>query len=143
MIKPDGVQRGLIAEIISRFERRGYKLVGIKMMQPSQELAEKHYEDLSSKPFYGKLTKFLASGPIVAMIWEGDDVVKGGRTLLGTTDPKDSLPGSIRGDFSLVVGKNVIHGSDSVESAQREIKMWFSEKEITPWASVNDTWLYE
>ena len=142
MIKPDGVQRGLIAEIISSFERKGYKLIAIKMLMPSQQIAEQHYSDLSMKPFYKGLTKFLASGPVVAMVWEGDGVVKGCRKLLGATDPKMSDPGSIRGDFSIQVGKNIIHGSDSVESAENEIGLWFKKDEINQWTSIEESWIY-
>ncbi|KAG9233927.1 nucleoside diphosphate kinase [Amylocarpus encephaloides] len=142
-IKPDGVQRGLISPIIGRFENRGYKLVGIKMITPGKEHLEKHYADLSSKPFFPGLIKYMESGPICAMIWEGRDAVKTGRTLLGATNPLASAPGSIRGDFAIDVGRNVCHGSDSVENAKKEIALWFKEGEITSWKSAQHDWIYE
>lgn len=111
-VKPDGVQRGLVGEIIKRFEQKGYKLVGLKALQPTLEQAQEHYSDLASKPFYAGLCQYFASGPIVAMAWEGLNVIKGGRMLLGETNPAASLPGTIRGDFSIDVGRNVCHGSD-------------------------------
>ncbi len=117
MVKPDGVQRGLISEVINRFERKGFKLVALKMATPGKEHFEKHYSDLSSKPFFGGLVSYAASGPVVAMVWEGNNVVATGRKLLGATRPDDSAPGTIRGDLCIDVGRNVIHGSDAVESA--------------------------
>ncbi len=119
MIKPDGVQRGLVGTIIQRFEQRGYKLVAIKFQQASVELLQQHYADLSARPFFNGLVKYMASGPVVPMIWEGKDAVKQGRVLLGQTNPLNSAPGSIRGDFSIDTGRNLIHGSDSVESANK------------------------
>ncbi|KAJ1500207.1 nucleoside diphosphate kinase [Coelomomyces lativittatus] len=142
-IKPDGVARGLIGEVISRFERRGYTLVAMKLVQVSIEHAQKHYEDLKEKPFYKGLCEYVTSGPVVAMVWQGNNVVKGGRALVGATNPNDAAPGTIRGDFCLVVGRNVIHGSDSVENANKEIALWFNEKEICPWTSANEKWVYE
>ena len=124
-VKPDGVQRGLIGDIIARFEKRGYKLVGLKMVWPTEEMAASHYADLSSKPFFEGLVKFFSSGPIVCMCWEGKDVIKQGRQMLGETQPLNSKPGSIRGDFSIDLGRNICHGSDSPESAEHELKMWF------------------
>ena len=123
MIKPDGVQRGLVSRILGRFEDRGFKLVALKMLSPSEELLREHYQDLQSKPFFPGLLKYMLSGPVVATVWEGKDVVKTGRTILGATNPLASAPGTIRGDFALDVGRNVCHGSDSVESAQREISL--------------------
>ena len=119
MIKPDGVARGLVADIIKRFEQRGYKLVAMKFMQASEELLNEHYADLSGKGFFPSLIKQIGSGPVVPMVWEGKDVVKQGRAMLGETDPLKSKPGSIRGDFSVDMGRNIIHGSDSVESANK------------------------
>lgn len=130
MIKPDGVNRGLIADIIKRFEQRGYKLVAMKMMQADEALLNEHYGDLKTKPFFPGLIKHISSGPVVAMVWEGKNVVKQGRQMLGETDPQKSKPGSIRGDFSIDMGRNIIHGSDSVESANAEIALWFTEKEL-------------
>jgi len=130
MIKPDGVNRGLIADIMKRFEQRGYKLVALKMMRADAELLNEHYGDLKSKAFFPGLIKHIASGPVVAMVWEGKDVVKQGRQMLGETDPLKSKPGSIRGDFSIDMGRNIIHGSDSVDSANAEIDLWFKENEL-------------
>merc|ERR1712121_80650 len=143
MIKPDGVARGLVADIIKRFEQRGYKLVAMKFMQASEELLNDHYADLSSKPFFPSLIKHIGSGPVVPMVWEGKDVVKQGRAMLGETDPLKSKPGSIRGDFSVDMGRNIIHGSDSVESAQKEIGLWFKEDELVSWTSPLHSATYE
>merc|ERR1712183_1112178 len=134
MIKPDGVARNLVGKIVERFEQRGYKLVAMKFMQASEEHLQKHYADLSSKPFFPSLVKHIASGPVVPMVWEGKDVVRQGRVMLGETDPLKSKPGSIRGDFSIDMGRNIIHGSDSVESALKEIGLWFSAEELVEWA---------
>ncbi|RKF64955.1 Nucleoside diphosphate kinase [Erysiphe neolycopersici] len=142
-IKPDGVQRGLIGPIISRFEGRGYKLAAIKLVTASKEHLEKHYEDLSTKPFFPGLIQYMGSGPICAMIWEGRDAVKTGRALLGATNPLASLPGTIRGDYAIDVGRNVCHGSDSVENAKKEIALWFNESEIQSWKSSQQDWIYE
>eukprot|EP00796_Vickermania_ingenoplastis_P002107 gene2107-1284_t len=142
-VKPDGVQRGLVGEIIARFERKGFKLVALKMLQPTTEMAQGHYKDLSSKPFFGDLVKYFSSGPIVGMVWEGKNAVKGGRVLLGATNPADSLPGTIRGDFAVDVGRNVCHGSDSVESANREIAFWFKPEELTNYTSHSYNQIYE
>ncbi|CAD0028495.1 unnamed protein product [Aureobasidium pullulans] len=161
-IKPDGVQRGLVGPIISRFENKGFKLSAIKMTQPGQEHLEKHYSDLSDKPFFRglislyvnhfpasseaaayNLTTDMNSGPICAMVWEGRDAVKTGRTLLGATNPAASAPGTIRGDFAIDVGRNVCHGSDTVENAQKEIALWFKKDEVTSWKSAQNDWIYE
>merc|ERR1711983_669146 len=125
MIKPDGVQRGLVGEIIKRFEQKGFKLVAIRMMRPGKEHLEEHYADLAKRPFFPGLVKYMDSGPVVAMCWEGDGAVKTGRVMLGETNPKDSKPGTIRGDYCIQVGRNICHGSDAVESANHEIKLWF------------------
>mmetsp|Transcript_36709 Transcript_36709/g.104434 ORF Transcript_36709/g.104434 Transcript_36709/m.104434 type:complete len:231 (+) Transcript_36709:62-754(+) len=141
-VKPDGVQRGLVGDIIARFEKRGYKLVGLKMVWPTQEMAEAHYADLSKKPFFGGLTKFFSSGPIVCMCWEGKDIIKQGRQMLGETQPLASKPGSIRGDYSIDLGRNICHGSDSPEAAEHELKMWFPEG-VNDWGKTIDTSVYE
>lgn len=141
-VKPDGVQRALVGEVIRRFEARGYKLVGIKLLHPTLEQAKAHYFDLRSKPFYGGLCEYFSSGPIVCMVWEGKNVIKGGRKLVGATNPDDSLPGSIRGDLCIEVGRNIIHGSDGPDSAQDEIKLWFKENEVTGWTQTNQQWIY-
>ncbi|KAI9037036.1 nucleoside-diphosphate kinase [Aspergillus affinis] len=142
-IKPDGVQRGLVGPILSRFENRGFKLVALKLTSPSKEHLEKHYADLSSKPFFPGLVSYMLSGPIVAMVWEGKDVVKTGRTILGATNPLASAPGTIRGDFAIDVGRNVCHGSDSVESAQKEIALWFKKEELQSYKQSQFDWIYE
>lgn len=141
-IKPDGVQRGLIGDIIQRFEKRGYKLVGLKMVWPTLELAEKHYSDLSKKPFYPGLCKFFSSGPIVCMCWEGKDIIRQGRQMLGETQPLASKPGSIRGDYSIDLGRNICHGSDAPDAAQAELEMWFPEG-VNDWAKTVDYHVYE
>jgi len=141
-VKPDGVQRGIIGDIISRFEKRGYKLVGLKMVWPTLEMAEAHYADLSKKGFYGGLCKFFSSGPIVCMCWEGKDIIKQGRQMLGETQPLASMPGSIRGDYSIDLGRNICHGSDSPDAAAHELKMWFPEG-VNDWAKTVDSSVYE
>lgn len=141
-IKPDGVQRGLIAEIISRFERKGYKLVAIKLVVPSKEFAQKHYHDLKERPFFNGLCDFLSSGPVLAMVWEGEGVIKYGRKLIGATDPQKSEPGTIRGDLAVVVGRNIIHGSDGPETAKDEIGLWFEANELVSYTSNAEKWIY-
>merc|ERR1712241_250783 len=136
-IKPDGVQRGLVGKIIKRFEQRGFKLVAMKLCMPGKEHLEKHYSDLSSKPFFAGLVTYMNSGPIFAMVWEGKDVVRMGRKMLGATNPLDSEPGTIRGDFCIEVGRNVCHGSDAVESAQKEIDLWFKKEELNEYTAHN------
>ncbi|KAI1415364.1 nucleoside diphosphate kinase [Hypoxylon sp. FL1857] len=142
-IKPDGVQRGLVGAIISRFESRGFKLVAIKLVTPGKAHLEKHYADLKDKPFFPGLIEYMNSGPICAMVWEGLDAVKTGRTLLGATNPLASAPGTIRGDFALQTGRNVCHGSDSVENAKKEIALWFTEGDVVSWESAQAKWIYE
>jgi len=141
-VKPDGVQRGIIGDIIARFEKRGYKLVGLKMVWPTKKMAEDHYADLSKKKFYSGLCNFFSSGPIVCMCWEGKDIIKQGRQMLGETQPLASKPGSIRGDFSIDLGRNICHGSDSPEAAAHELKMWFPEG-VNDWAKSVDSSVYE
>ena len=143
MAKPDGVQRGLIHEIIKRFEQKGFQMVGAKFMRPSREHLEAHYADLAERPFFPKLITYMCSGPVFAMAWQGRDVVKSGRVILGETKPSDSKPGSLRGDFCIDVGANIVHGSDSVESANHELGMWFQEGELHDWTSCAETWIYE
>jgi len=126
MVKPDGVQRRLVGEIIRRFEAKGFTLAGLKMLTPTRALAEAHYAVHQGKPFFDGVVGFISSGPVVAMIWEGDDVIALSRKLVGATKPADSVPGTIRGDFANSVEQNLIHGSDSVENAQAEIKLWFA-----------------
>lgn len=143
MIKPDGVQRGLVGEVISRFERKGFSLVGMKLMAVSRELAEQHYDVHRDKSFFPGLVDFITSSPVVAMVWEGDNVVASARTLIGATNPITADPGTIRGDYAVTIGRNLIHGSDAVETAQREIALWFKETELTSWEPAAKDWLYE
>jgi nucleoside-diphosphate kinase len=145
MVKPDGVQRGLIGEIISRFEQRGLKLVGAKFMQIDQDLAEDHYGEHEDKPFFDDLVGFITSDPVMAMVWEGQDATRQVRSMVGETDPAESPPGSIRGDLGLDLGRNVIHASDHEDpgSNEREIDLFFDEEELVDWENVDETWLYE
>ncbi|MDR5657477.1 nucleoside-diphosphate kinase [Halodesulfurarchaeum sp. HSR-GB] len=144
MVKPDGVQRGLIGEIIARFEDRGLKLVGAKLMRIDQALAEEHYAEHTDKPFFEDLTDFITSGPVLAMVWEGQDAIAQVRTMMGATDPAESAPGTIRGDFGLDMGRNVIHGSDTEPgSAEREIELFFDEDELEDYERIDEAWLYE
>lgn len=142
MIKPDGVQRGLVGNIINRFEQKGYYLKALKMMQPSKELLEKHYADLAQRPFFPALITYMLSGPVVCMVWEGAGVVATGRLLLGQTNPLNSAPGTIRGDFCIITGRNICHGSDSVENAKKEIELWFG-KDVLEWKHHSHDWIYE
>ncbi|QGA83007.1 MULTISPECIES: nucleoside-diphosphate kinase [Halomicrobium] len=145
MVKPDGVQRGLIGDIVSRFEDRGLKLVGAKFMQIDRELAEEHYGEHEGKPFFEGLVEFITSGPVFAMVWEGQDAVRQVRSMMGETDPAESAPGTIRGDLGLDLGRNVIHGSDHEDegSNEREIELFFDEDELVEWERIDETWLYE
>ncbi|KAF7965407.1 hypothetical protein HWV62_1567 [Athelia sp. TMB] len=142
MVKPDGVQRGLVGEIISRFEKRGYKLIALKLVHATVEHLEKHYADLKGKAFFPGLIKYMASGPVVAMVWQGLDAVKTGRVMLGATNPLQSPVGSIRGDYALAVGRNICHGSDAVESAEKEIALWFPEG-VVQYTNALETWIFE
>ena len=143
MIKPDGVQRHLTGEIIHRFERKGFTLVGLKMMQVSRELAETHYGVHKERPFFKGLVDFITSAPVIAMVWEGENVVTAARNIIGATNPTTADPGSIRGDFGVSIGRNLIHGSDAIETAQTEVSLWFNEDELTDWNPVRKPWLYE
>jgi nucleoside-diphosphate kinase len=125
MIKPDGVERGLVGEIIRRFENKGFRLAELKLVTPSRETAEAHYGVHRGKPFFESVVSFICSGPVVAMVWEGDDVVALCRKLMGATKPEDAAPGTIRGDFANTIEQNLIHGSDSPETAEQEIAIWF------------------
>lgn len=142
MIKPGGVQRELIGEIISRFEKKGIKIVGLKLMRMSREMAEKHYAEHIGKDFFDNLLVTITAGPIVAMVMEGQNVIEIVRKMAGATRPHEALPGTIRGDYVLDTGKNVIHTSDSPESAQREIKLFFDEKEILDYNLATEEWIY-
>ncbi|SDN37398.1 nucleoside-diphosphate kinase [Alkalicoccus daliensis] len=130
MVKPDGVSRGLTSEILSRFEKKGYSLVGAKLLQMSEDLAQTHYEEHKERPFFNTLVAFITSGPVFAMVLEGEGVIAEARKMIGATDPKEAVPGSIRGDLAIKKSENVIHGSDSPESAVREISLYFNEDEL-------------
>lgn len=142
-IKPDGVQRGLVGQIISRFEAKGFTLVGLKLVQVSRELAEQHYDVHRERPFFAGLVDFITSSPVVAMVWEGNGVVASARLLIGATNPLNAEPGTIRGDCAVDVGRNIIHGSDATETAQREISLWFTEEELVSWEPSLRKWLVE
>ncbi|MCS1350981.1 nucleoside-diphosphate kinase [Mechercharimyces sp. CAU 1602] len=142
MVKPDAVQRGLIGEIVARFEKKGFKLVGAKLMTIPEELAKEHYGEHKERPFFGELVNFITSAPVFAMVWEGDDVIATARQMMGKTNPKEAAPGTIRGDFGISVGMNIIHGSDSATSAEREISLFFDEKELNVFTKTMDEWIY-
>lgn len=142
-LKPDAVQRGLVGQIIQRFEAKGFKLVGLKLVQASRELAEAHYAVHKERPFFNNLVEFITSSPVVAMVWEGEGVVASARKLIGATNPLNAEPGTIRGDFGVSVGRNLIHGSDAIETAQTEIALWFKAEELATWDSTFASWLYE
>ncbi|MGE7941290.1 MULTISPECIES: nucleoside-diphosphate kinase [Lysinibacillus] len=127
MVKPDGVERQVVGDIVDRFERRGFVMKGAKLMVIPKELAEKHYAEHAERPFFGELVDFITSGPVFAMVWEGENVIKLARTMMGATKPEESNPGTIRGDYATTVSHNIIHGSDSLASAEREIGLFFGE----------------
>ncbi|MBC8079784.1 MAG: nucleoside-diphosphate kinase [Gorillibacterium sp.] len=141
MVKPDGVQRGLIGEIVHRFERKGFLLAGAKLMLISRETAETHYAEHVGKPFYERLITFITSGPIFAMVWEGERVIALSRAMMGKTDPFEALAGTIRGDYSVHTNYNLIHGSDSPESAEREIPMYFKPEEMLNYKKDISVWI--
>ncbi|KAK2460538.1 hypothetical protein APHAL10511_007008 [Amanita phalloides] len=142
MVKPDGVHRGLVGKIITRFEERGYKLIALKLVHATEAHLEQHYADLKSKSFFPGLIKYMAAGPVVAMVWQGLDAVKTGRVMLGATNPLASSAGTIRGDYALAVGRNICHGSDSVENAEKEIKLWFPEG-VVQYTNALESWIFE
>jgi len=143
MIKPDGVQRGQIGQIMQRFEKKGFKLAGMKLCSPGRAHLEAHYADLKKKPFFPGLIDYMCSGPVCAMVWEGDNAVATGRKMLGATKPADSNPGTMRGDLCIHVGRNIIHGSDSVDSANNEISLWFKPSELISFKHHSNDWVYE
>jgi nucleoside-diphosphate kinase len=143
LVKPDGVQRGLIGEVVSRLERRGLRIVAAKFMPVSKELAEKHYAIHKGKNFYNKLIKYITSAPVLAMVWEGPNAVAAVRQTMGDTRPIDAPPGSLRHDFALEVGRNLTHASDSVENGQKEIALWFKPAELVSWTRDIDGWVFE
>ncbi|MFC5699891.1 nucleoside-diphosphate kinase [Cohnella faecalis] len=141
MIKPDGVQRGLIGEIIGRFERKGLKLVGAKLIQMPLELAERHYAEHKGKDFYARLLEFITAGPVMAMVWEGDQAVSHARALIGKTNSLEAAPGTIRSDYAIHTNFNLIHGSDSHESALREIGIFFRDDELVSYEKAVQVWI--
>ena len=142
-IKPDGVQRGYVSEIIGRFEKKGFKLIGLKQLIPSRQLAQDHYGVHKKRPFFSDLVDFISSGPVVAMVWEGDGVILSARKLIGTTKPLDAEPGTIRGDLAVDIGRNIIHGSDGEETAKFEINLWFDQDELCDWLPSDSQWRSE
>jgi nucleoside-diphosphate kinase len=143
MVKPDGVQRGLVGKIVQRFEDRGLKIEAMKMMRIPRELAERHYEEHKDKGFYEPLLEYITSGPVVCMVLEGENAVAAVRAMMGKTNPQDASPGTIRGDFSQVTGRNIVHGSDSSESAKREINLFFNDYELQKFQKIDEAWLFE
>ncbi|UCG24680.1 MAG: nucleoside-diphosphate kinase [Chloroflexota bacterium] len=143
LVKPDGVQRALIGAIVGRFEVRGLKLVGMKFLQMSDDLAARHYAVHEGKPFYDSLVQYIVSGPVVAMVWEGKNAVAAVRVTMGITNPAEALPGTIRGDFGMEIGRNLVHGSDSPENAVNEVKLFFAPDELVDWQRDADSWIRE
>ena len=143
LVKPDGVQRGLVGEVIGRLERRGLRLVAAKFMEVPQGLAEEHYAIHKGKPFYEGLIRYITSAPVMAMVWEGPNAVAAVRQTMGATRPTEAAPGSLRHDFALEVGRNLTHGSDSPENGQKEIALWFRDEELVIWGRDIDRWVFE
>jgi nucleoside-diphosphate kinase len=141
LFKPDCVQRRLVGAVLERFERKGLRLVGLKLVHPTKDLAEKHYAVHKGKPFYDSLLSFLTGGPTIALVWEGREAVAVARNLIGATDGAKAAPGTIRGDFGISVQNNLIHGSDSVENATAEIGLWFTPAELVDWKAVDQSWI--
>jgi nucleoside-diphosphate kinase len=143
LVKPDGVQRALIGEVISRLERRGLRLVAAKFMAVSRELAETHYAIHKGKPFYDGLIAYITSAPVMAMAWEGPNAVAAIRQTMGATRPTEAAPGSLRHDFALEVGRNLTHASDTVENGETEVTLWFKKSELVDWKREVDRWVFE
>jgi nucleoside-diphosphate kinase len=143
LVKPDGVQRGLMGEVISRLEHRGLRLAAAKFMQVSQELAETHYAIHQGKPFYDGLIRYITSAPVMAMVWEGPNAIAAVRQTMGATRPTEAAPGSLRHDFALEVGRNLTHASDTVENGVKEVALWFNTEEIVTWEREVDRWIFE
>ena len=142
LIKPDGVQRALIGEIITRLERRGLKLVAAKFLWVSLDLAQKHYAEHVGKPFYNGLLKYITSAPVMAMVWEGEGAVAAVRQTMGVTNPSLAAPGTVRHDFALITSRNLTHASDSVENGKKEVALWFKPDEMVEWVQASDQWLF-
>ena len=143
LVKPDGVQRGLMGEIVARFERRGLKLLGMKFIQMSQELANQHYAVHKERPFFNDLVSYITSGPVLAMVWEGKDAIAAARSTIGATKPAEAAPGSIRGDFGMEIGRNLVHGSDSPENGEKEANLFFKPEELVTWTRATESWIRE
>lgn len=143
LVKPDGVQRGLIGEVISRLERRGLRLVGAKFLSVSRDLAERHYAEHEGKPFYSKLIEYIISSPVMAMAWEGPNAVAAIRQTMGSTKPTEAAPGSLRHDFGLEIGRNLTHASDKPERGEAEVALWFAKGELVSWEREIDRWIFE
>jgi nucleoside-diphosphate kinase len=143
IVKPDGVQRGLSGEIIRRFEQRGLRIIGMKFMMVDRALAEKHYAVHRERPFFKGLVEYITSGPVLVMALEGTNAITAARNTIGATKPHESTPGSIRGDFGLEIGRNLVHGSDSVENGQQEVALWFKPGELVSWQRNTDPWIFE
>ena len=143
LVKPDGVQRALIGEVISRLERRGLRMVAAKFMAVSKELAETHYAIHKGKPFYDGLISYITSAPVMAMVWEGPQAVAAVRQTMGATKPVEAAPGTLRHDFALEVGRNLTHASDSVENGAKEVALWFKQEELVDWSREVDKWVFE
>ena len=143
LVKPDGVQRALVGEVISRLERRGLRLVAAKFIQVSKELAETHYAIHKGKPFYEGLILYIISAPVMAMVWEGPNAIAAIRQTMGATRPTEAAPGSLRHDFALEVGRNLTHASDSVENGESEVNLWFKKEELVDWGREVDRWVFE
>jgi len=142
MVKPDGVQRRLTGRIIARFEQAGITIVAVKFLSVSRELAERHYAVHEGKPFYESLIDYITSGPVLAMVLEGDNVIERVRRLVGATDPHEARPGTIRGDFAQDIGRNIVHASDSPETARQEISLWFDDSELVDYEMTDHRWLH-
>lgn len=143
LVKPDGVQRGLMGEIVARFERRGLKLLGMKFIQMSQDLANQHYAVHKERPFFNDLVSYITSGPVLAMVWEGKDAIAAARSTIGATKPVEAAPGSIRGDFGMEIGRNLVHGSDSPENGVKEANLFFKPEELVTWTRATESWIRE
>ncbi len=143
LVKPDGVQRGLVGEVIARLERRGLRLVAAKFMQVSKELAETHYAIHKGKPFYDGLISYIISAPVMAMVWEGPNAVAAVRQTMGATRPTEAAPGTLRHDFALEVGRNLTHASDEVTNGEKEVALWFRKEELVEWKREVDQWIFE
>ncbi|HRE49562.1 MAG TPA: nucleoside-diphosphate kinase [Aggregatilineales bacterium] len=143
IVKPDAVQRGLTGEIIRRFEQRGLKIVGMKFLQVSRQLAEQHYDGHKTKPFFSGLVEYIISAPVVVIAFAGTNAILAARNTIGATKPNEAAPGSIRGDYGLEIGRNLVHGSDTVENGEKEIALWFAPSELANWTRATDAWIFE